>query len=953
NETVAGRLIVLVTAHLDEADEAAEELTACGVDAVRLPAMEIMPGETSVNLELLAERLTLVRRLDERTDLPAVVVAPIQALMQCVPATDRMDRMLRVFRVGDEVDVSQLAEWLEDAGYRRVETIESAGEYAIRGGIVDLFPPGGEACRLDLFGDTVEGIFAVDLDTMGSDRRLDRLELVGATVEQLQSERESVSFIDHLPKDAVAILAEVIELTEQGRSYFDRVHDAGGIHGPPEVFRRLQERCPAFLDINQYSAGSAPETAVELPVRALPTFDESAPKAVVELAELARGDVETVAFCQNAGEAERLGELLGEADGGADVTVQTQYLHRGLIWGNEDAGAIALVPYHELLHRYQMRRAVRRIGAGRAIDAFVDMQAGDYVVHRDHGIARFQGLRTLPASQGGPGEFLTLEFARGAKLNVPATKIDLVQKYIGAFSGRPELSTLGGKRWKKQKEKVSEAVRDLAAEMLRLQAAREALPGIRFPADTTWQREFEAEFPYEETEDQLVAIAAVKRDMGGGRPMDRLVCGDVGFGKTEVAIRGAFKAVESGRQVAVLVPTTVLADQHERTFRQRFADYPFRIETISRFKTGKEQKVILEGLQLGQVDIVVGTHRLLSQDVHFADLGLVVIDEEQRFGVEHKQRLLNFRATADVLTLSATPIPRTLHMAMLGLRDISSLSTPPLDRRAIVTEVVPHDLRRMKRAIHRELAREGQIFVVHNRVHDIQSVADDVQRLAPDARVIVGHGQMPGRELEKVMLKFIHGRADILVCTTIIESGIDIPTANTMIISDAHMFGLSELHQLRGRVGRYKHRAYCYLMLPKDKTVSEVAMKRLQALESFSMLGAGFRIALRDLEIRGAGNLLGAEQSGHIATVGYEMYCQLLEAEVSALKHEKKVDVSDCVIDIGIGGGLPKAYIPADARRMDAYRRISQADDYDGLDQMRRDLVSAYGELPKRGEILF
>jgi len=403
----------------------------------------------------------------------------------------------------------------------------------------------------------------------------------------------------------------------------------------------------------------------------------------------------------------------------------------------------------------------------------------------------------------------------------------------------------------------------------------------------------------------------------------------------------------------VLVPTTVLAEQHHRTFRDRFADYPFRVESISRFKTKAEQNVVLKDVRAGRVDIIIGTHRLLSKDVGFADLGMLIVDEEQRFGVEHKQRLLAFRATADVLTLSATPIPRTLHMAMLGLRDISSLTTPPLDRRAIVTEVIPENERRIKQAIQRELAREGQVFFLHNRVHNIQSVADDVQRLAPGARVIIGHGQMPARQLESIMLAFTSGEADILVSTTIIESGIDIPNANTMIVKDAHMFGLSELHQLRGRVGRYKHRAYCYLMLPKEKTVSETAVRRLTALENFSMLGAGFRIALRDLEIRGAGNLLGAEQSGHIAAVGYEMYCQLLEAEVRELKHEKKVDVADCVIDIGIGGGLPKAYIPADARRMDAYRRINQADDYDALDRMRRDLESAYGALPKRGEILF
>jgi transcription-repair coupling factor (superfamily II helicase) len=482
--------------------------------------------------------------------------------------------------------------------------------------------------------------------------------------------------------------------------------------------------------------------------------------------------------------------------------------------------------------------------------------------------------------------------------------------------------------------------------MLRVQAARSATKGIAYPADTDWQREFEAQFPYEETDDQLTAIAATKRDMERARPMDRLVCGDVGFGKTEIAIRAAFKAVEAGRQVAVLVPTTVLCEQHERSFRDRFRAYPFRVESVSRFKSDAEQKATLDALARGEVDVIIGTHRLLSKDVVFHDLGLVVVDEEQRFGVEHKQRLLEFRVTADVLTLSATPIPRTLHMAMLGLRDISSLTTAPADRRAIVTEVIPYNERRVQQAILRELAREGQVFFVHNRISDLFSVADDIQRLAPGARIVVGHGQMPPRELEDAMLRFMRRDADILVSTTIIESGIDIPTANTMIINNAHMFGLAELHQLRGRVGRWKHRAYCYLVLPKDRPVRDEALKRLHAVEEFSMLGAGFRIAMRDLELRGAGNLLGEEQSGHIAAVGYEMYCHLLEQAVGALRNEVKVSPLDTILDIGLTGSVPKGWIPSDARRMEAYRRIGQADTLAALSKVAADLESAYGEAP-------
>ena len=949
------RPILMVVAHLDDADEATDELTALGLGGAKLPAMEIVPGETSVNLDLLAERLTLVRRLI-KGDVPPIIVASIQALMQAVPHADRLAAMLRVIRPGNQLNIAELAHWLDTCGYRRVETVETAGEFAVRGGIIDIFPAGaagGEPCRIDLLGDEVDGLYAIDLDTMGSDRNLDRIDLVGATIEQLQCDEGTTAFLDYAPAETAAILVELTELTEQGRSYFDRVSDARGIFGPPAVFQAIHRRCASVLEANQLTVGSDPECCLDLPVQRLPAFAESASEAVKELAQIASAHAAHV-LCQNKGEAQRMQELLAESAPDAAVAVHTHYLHRGFFWSGEGAGeSIALVPYHELLHRYQTRRRLRRLAAGRAMDAFVDLQVGDFIVHRDHGIARFLGLRTLEDPSSSAEEFLTLEFARGAKLHVPTSKIELIQKYIGAFTGRPELSTLGGKKWKRQKEKVADAVRDLAAEMLRLQAAREALPGICYPGDTTWQREFEAEFPYEETDDQLAAATAVKRDMAHDRPMDRLLCGDVGFGKTEIAVRAAFKAAEYGKQVAVLVPTTVLAEQHDRTFRQRLADYPFRIEALSRFKTRKEQNAILEDLKKGRVDVIIGTHRLLSEDIAFGDLGLVIVDEEQRFGVEHKQKLLTFRSTCDVLTLSATPIPRTLHMSLLGLRDISSLTTPPLDRRAIVTEVIPYNPRRIKQAIDRELAREGQVFFVHNRVYNIQSVADDVQQLAPDARVLIGHGQMPARQLESVMFKFVRGEADILVCTTIIESGIDIPTANTMIINDAHMFGLSELHQLRGRVGRYKHRAYCYLLLPQGRTVTETALKRLRAVEDFSMLGAGFKIALRDLEIRGAGNLLGPEQSGHIAAVGYEMYCQLLENSVAELKGHRKVRALDTTVDLAISGALPKGYIPSDARRMDAYRRVSQANDEAALAKIRRDLVSAYGDLPRRAEILF
>ncbi|MFW5652613.1 MAG: transcription-repair coupling factor, partial [Planctomycetota bacterium] len=1035
------RTVLLAVAHLDDADEAVDELLSMGVRASRFPALEVMPGETSVAPDLLGERLSLVRRLLDG-QRPDVIVAPMPALMQAIPDPDRLEDFSLRLSVGDTRGPGHILAWLERSGYQRVDSIEAAGEFAVRGGIIDIFPGGaratvrsadhsdnrtggtaatrestnrsanrpaaavdadarhstglrdatasagprdddnaeGEAVpvRLDFFDVELETIAEIDLDTMASDRRLESVEIVGAAPEHLLDSAVETGLWNIMkPERTVVILNELQELTEQGRGYYERATTATGVFGPPAVFKSLQAFPLLHADQHGLSA-TDPDATVNLPFEPLPHFAREASDAVGELAELAASG-RVVTFCLNRGERDRFRELRAEHAPTVEIESIECYLHRGFIWnpGHGDAseraqGAgdrLALVPYHELLNRYHTRRRLRRLRGGRAMDTFLDLKPGDYVVHRDHGIGRFVELTTIGPGRGRKSqsdaekrrarremgfepEYLTIEFSGRSRVHVPVTKIDLVQKYVGGFHGKPPLSTIGGKRWARQKEQVREAVRDLAAEMLRMQAARESQPGIRFPDDTRWQTQFEAEFPYQETDDQISAISEIKKDMQSERPMDRLVCGDVGFGKTEVAIRAAFKAAEYGRQVAVLVPTTVLAEQHARTFRGRFADYPFRVEVLSRFTPKPEVKRILEMLKMGQVDIIVGTHRLLSKDVRFADLGLVIIDEEQRFGVEHKQRLLQFRMTADVLTLSATPIPRTLHMSMLGLRDISSLTTAPLDRRSIVTEVIPFNKQRIKQAIQREMAREGQTFFVHNRVHNIEAMTDEIRQLVPDARVIHGHGQMEDSMLENVMLKFIRHEADVLVSTTIIESGIDIPNANTIIINNAERFGLAELHQLRGRVGRYKHRAYCYLMLSPDRTMSETATKRLKAIEEYSMLGAGFKIAMRDLEIRGAGNLLGAEQSGHIAVVGYEMYCQLLEQEVKELRSEVDVRPIDTEVELGFTGGIPRTWIPADQRRMEAYRRISQARTIEELGKVAHDLIDAYGDPPTATKVL-
>jgi len=978
------RPVLYITAHLDEADETADELSAMGLTNItRFPALEVLPGETGVSPELVGERLTTVRQLlNAKTNKnpkapPPLIIAPIPALMQSIPHPDRLDDLCLNLVTGQyNAGPGSLLAWLEAAGYHRVDSIESPGEHAVRGGLIDIYPAGGTSAsehtqknkptqideiipvRLDFFGDQLESICEIDPDTMASDRKIDRVQIIGADTEALLSSgNHETGLWDVLPTDTVVILHELMEINEQGRGYFERATRGGGLVGTAAVLKAIQQFAWMQLDQNPIGA-TDPDATVHLPFNALPSFSQDAKEAITELSDLARNGP-VVVFCNNEAEKQRFTELLyDQIENPVNIEPIVSTLCRGFIWNPPENDAhLAAVPYNELLHRYQTRRRFRRIRAGRAMDTFLDLQPGDYVVHRDHGIGRFVefGTKSMGTKRGrgktdsketrDEQEYITIEFHGRSRLHVPAAKMDLIQRYVGGH-GRPNLSKLGGKRWAGQKQKVSEAVRDLAAEMLKLQAVREHRPGITYPQDTNWQRQFEAAFPYEETEDQIASINEIKKDMNRDQPMDRLLCGDVGFGKTELAIRAAFKAAEFGKQVALLVPTTVLCEQHARTFRQRFADYPFQVEALSRFSTKKEIDAALERLSDGRSDIVIGTHRLLSKDIRFADLGLVIIDEEQRFGVEHKQRLLQFRMTADVLVLTATPIPRTLHMSMLGLRDISSLTTAPLDRRAVVTEVIPYNEQRIKQAIQRELAREGQIFFVHNRVHNIQTTADRIQRLVPDARIVIGHGQMPDRELERVMLKFIRGQADILVSTTIIESGIDIPNANTMFINDANRFGLADLHQLRGRVGRYKHRAYCYLLLGGDSQVSTVAAKRLKAIEEYSMLGAGFRIAMRDLEIRGAGNLLGAEQSGHIAVVGYEMYCRLLEEAAHDLKNERVFRPIDTEVEIGLIGSIPKGYIPSNMRRMEAYRRISQARTEEELQTIEHDLTNAYGQLP-------
>ena len=1002
----AGRPMLIVTAHLDEADDALDQLQFFrpGASAVLFPAYEVLPGESNLSHELAAQRLDLLAslvRLSETqpsgsvstggppaetlpdgrvSDTPDFIIAPVQALMQPSPNRGLLREQLLELKTGGTLDRDKLAAWLHDHGYTRLDAVEDAGDFAVRGEIVDVWPPGdAQPLRIDFFGDQIETLARFDLESLGTIKTETAARLMALGDRSTWPIDQTTSFLSYLPKDALVWLVEPPEVQEQARSYYDRLSDARGIFSPQAVLKNVQNF--AWAEIHQFS-GEGPET-VRLPCKSVQRFDTKADEALKEVAALT-DDHRVVVVCDTKSEATRLTDLLDVKHPGISTKIEMPVgvLTLGFEWNELNWGAtreagdrepgignrvitapdsrvpepetrpLLLIGHHEIFHRYTQKRRLRSVQGARPIDSFLDLQDGDFVVHVHHGIAKFTGMTSI-TRDGRTQEFLTLKFAGDATLHVPVTQIHLVQKYVGGAHGRPVLSTLGGTTWNKQKEKVAEAVEAMAAELLEVQAAREHTPGIAYPIDTVWQKEFESAFPYPPTEDQLRSVEEIKVDMARPRPMDRLLCGDVGYGKTEVAMRAAFKVCEFGKQVAILVPTTVLCEQHEETIRQRMGDYPFVVESISRFKTPGQIKKILDRTRAGQVDVLVGTHRIISRDVQFADLGLVIIDEEQRFGVEHKERLKKLRLTVDVLTMTATPIPRTLHMSLLGIRDISNLATPPQDRRSVVTEVIPHDKSRMKQALQRELARDGQVYFVHNKIYNIQSIADDIRQMVPDARIVIGHGQMHPHELEDIMHRFIRHEADILVSTTIIESGIDIANANTMFINEAENFGLSDLHQLRGRVGRWKHRAYCYLMLSPDKTISSTAAKRLKAMEEYASLGAGFKIALRDLEIRGAGNILGAEQSGHISAVGYEMYCQLLEDSVKRIKNQPIEKPREVNIDIGINGTLPKSYVDSEKQRMDLYRRLSRCHTIEALETLQKDMTDAFGPPPKGVQIMY
>jgi transcription-repair coupling factor (superfamily II helicase) len=1008
-------LVVCVPTTTDAERLAADVTTFLGADDVDVfPAWETLPFErVSPNVETMGQRLRTLWHLRDPQRAPRVVIAPVRALVQRLgPHVADVEPV--VVGVGDSLDPTQLVEDLVAAGYRREYQVEHRGEVAVRGSIVDVFPSTATVpVRIDLWGDEVDRLTEFSVADQRSSIDVSEVQIFpareivptgevraraerliasepwgrehwerlaeGQTFDGMESwlpwlvEDEQV-VLDLLDPDAQIVLLDPRRMRDRAADIAAEEADLAstlartwGASAADEAaegrFPSLHlpfDRLLARTDAPAWTITTVPEgpDVAAVSASAWDPVVGDGHRLIEQVSQLRRDGYRIVVGADGQGSAERLSTLL--ADQGVDarpaspddveltrpgVHMTVAPLERGFIL---PSAKLAVLCERDLTGRRRAHRAARP----RRTDVagfFDDLKAGDHVVHQQHGVARYAGM-VKRAIGGVERDYLLLEYRGDDKLYVPTDQIDTVRHYTGGDS--PSLSRLGGGEWQKTKARVRSAVQEIAQELVVLYQKRINTPGRAFGEDTPWQRELEDAFPYQETPDQLTAIADVKADMESAVPMDRLLCGDVGFGKTEVALRAVFKAVQDGVQVAVLVPTTLLAQQHFQTFSERFAGFPVRVEVLSRFLTNAQAKEVTKGLADGSVDVVIGTHRLLADELRFKKLGLLVVDEEQRFGVSHKEQIKQVEVGVDVLTLSATPIPRTLEMSLTGIRDLTLLNTPPADRQPILTYVGEHDDRAVAEAIRRELLREGQVFFVHNRVQDIERVTSDLRELVPEARIAIAHGQMDEGTLEQVVLDFWEGEFDVLVCTTIIESGIDMPTVNTLVVDRADMLGLGQLHQLRGRVGRAGQRAYAYLFTPRDRTLTEEAYERLRTIGEATELGSGFKIAMRDLEIRGAGNLLGTGQSGHIAAVGYDLYCQMVTEAVADLKGEVPPEATDITIDLPLPASLPADYVEREDLRLEAYRRLAAVTSESEVADIRTEWEDRYGPVPPPAENL-
>ena len=1021
SELAKHRRIAVVTHSSKRANEIAHELSALREDVLEFPAWETLPHEKlSPNSDTVAKRVSALYNVESAN----LIILPIRALVQPINS-DVIKTPPLELKIGTNIGFEKLTKELIRRAYSRVDLVERRGEFTVRGGIIDIFPPDLDyPIRLDFFGDELEEIFKFEIgsqrtfgENLTSVRLLPCRELLideevmqraevlrrqyPESIELLDKVSQGVyadgmealigalhpemkQFLDFLPKDFEIVLLEeerirnrTLDLIKTSEEFLEAAwSNTANQDGSVAPLREELQR-GGYLELSEVEM-RASELGITL--RSINLFGDIDEPIIEQFGEITpyRGDVDrlisdlkswliagqliVLAF-RGSGLTERYQQLLSEADIPARRVNKVEpsaprdavyLLTTTLSNGFEDrTNKIILLAESDITGIKDRRAASSKMPSRRkkAIDP-LELNRGDYVVHEIHGVGRYQEL--IKRSVGGvEREYVVIEYApskRGQpadRIYVPTDALELVTRYVGGDT--PAIHKIGGGDWIKAKSRARKAVKEIAGELIRLYAARTSLPGFAFSPDSTWQRELEESFEYVETPDQLVTINEVKADMERSYPMDRIVCGDVGYGKTEIAIRAAFKAVQDAKQVAVLVPTTLLAQQHFATFSERYSGFPLRINSLSRFNTTKEINDTIGGLASGTVDVVIGTHRLLSEDVKFRDLGLIIVDEEQRFGVEHKEKLKKLRTTVDVLAMSATPIPRTLEMAITGIREMSTIATPPEERHPVLTYVGAYDEKQVVAAIHRELLRDGQIFYIHNRVESIDDVAANLRRLVPEARVAVAHGQMNEAALEQVVLAFWNREFDILVCTTIVENGIDVANANTLIVDRADKFGLSQLHQLRGRVGRSRERAYAYFLYPGDKPLTEIAMERLTTIARNSELGAGMQVALKDLEIRGAGNLLGGEQSGHIAEVGFDLYMRMVGEAVNEFKRgfvEGGEIERECKVEIPVTAHLSTEYVPSDRLRLDLYRRLADAKGDGDIDSISEELVDRFGALP-------
>lgn len=976
-----GRTAILVAENERKARELYEDMRLYSRNVFYCPRRDLIFFQADISGNLLTrQRMQAFRALAEQEN--AIIVTSTGGCMDyLLPVRVLKNKRLRI-QAGEELELTGLTRKLAELGYERFGEVDAAGQFAVRGDILDIFPLTEEnPWRIEFFGDEVDSIRSFDPESQRSIENLQDIVLYPASEEPGQEEGEpsradfyrslTDSLPDYLPDDGLLILDEPARIAESAEAIFLEYQEAmkhrleeGKI--APEAANRMlspalmesvwERHHTAAVSLMQLRQGTAVLSGeYSVLARSLSPYNNQFPMLVKDLKKWKRSGYRAVLLSASRTRGKRLVEdLRGEDLNAVYSEDEDRILQPGEIlvtYGNARRGfeypmqKFVLITETDIFGAEQKKKRKKTVRNGEKIHSFSELSVGDFVVHESHGLGIYRGIESVEVDHVAK-DYIRIEYSGGSSLYVPATSLEVLQKYSGSEGHHPRVNKLGGKEWDKTRSRVKGAVKDIAEDLVKLYAARQGESGYQYGPDTEWQREFEEMFPFEETDDQLAAIEDTKRDMESGKIMDRLICGDVGYGKTEIAIRAAFKAVQENKQVVLLCPTTILAQQHYNTFVQRMKDFPVRIDMLSRFRTAAQQKKTIADVKKGMVDILIGTHRVLSKDIVFKDLGLLIIDEEQRFGVTHKERIKQMKKNVDVLTLSATPIPRTLHMSLIGIRDMSVLEEPPLDRMPVQTYVMEYDEEMVREAISRELARDGQVYYVYNRVSDIADVAARIRALVPEANVAFAHGQMKEQELESIMYDFINGDIDVLVSTTIIETGMDISNVNTLIICDADRMGLSQLYQLRGRVGRSNRNAYAFLMYRKNKMLKEEAEKRLHAIREFTELGSGVRIAMRDLEIRGAGNLLGAEQHGHMEAVGYDLYCKMLSEAVREAKGEEIQEDFETSVDLTINAFIPASYIPEEGQKLELYKRIAGIENQEEAEDMLDELLDRFGEPP-------